>query len=133
MSYDLLRSLGVVSNMTDEDLFGKQGPEHKVVNAIRHSDDIKKKTKGIYVTIQPQKHYLNVYINNVVEIDKLRYLFKLIWGDNKITHHDIDKICTFCEEIASTRSAYLFDLNSHLFHKPEFDNYMRDALITLYQ
>jgi len=132
-SYGLLRSLKIVSDMTDEDLFGRKGPEHKVVNMVRHSDDIKKKTKGIYVTIQPQKHYLNIYLNNKIDMEKLKKMFKMVLENIKITSLSIDKICKFCDEIASTKASYLFDLNSHIFHKPEFDNYIRDALITLYQ
>lgn len=131
-SYELLRSFGVVSEMNEKDLFGKQGPEHKVVNVIRHSDDIKKKTKGIYITVLPQKHYLNIYINNKINVDNLKFIFKQILGDKKLTHSEIDLMCKFCDEIATSRNVYLFDLKSHIFHKPEFDNFIRDALITLY-
>lgn len=132
-SYELLNQLGVVSEMSDEQIFGKPGNEHKVSNLIRHSDEIPKRTRGIYKTAESrdQKYYLTLFSSGKINTENLKLLCKQVFGERKLSHSEIDMICDFCNEIASTKSMYLFDLKVHVFHKPEFDNIIRDALITL--
>ncbi len=132
-SYELLNKLGIVYEMTDEQIFGKPGNEHKVSNLIRHSDAIPKRTRGIYKTAESrdQKYYLTLFSSGKIDVGNLKLLYRQIFGDKKLTHSEIDLICNFYNEIASTKNMYIFDLHEHIFHKPEYDNVIRDALITL--
>lgn len=130
-SYKLLKDLKVVSEMTDLELFGKRGNEHKVGNFIRHSDGIPKGTKGIFTAAGDNKYYLNLYKDNSINNIGLEYLFKVIFGDIKIPMEEIDNICTFLDKIAATKSIYIFDKNSHKFHHPRYDTIIRDALLKI--
>ncbi len=132
-SYELLNKLGIVYEMTEEQIFGKPGNEHKVSNLIRHSDEIPKRTRGIYKTAESrdQKYYLTLFSSGRIHVENLKLLFRQIFEDKKLTHSEIDLISDFCNEIASAKSMYIFDLHEHIFHKPEYDNVIRDALITL--
>ena len=130
-SYNLLNKLGLVTEMSDEKIFGKPGNEHKVSSVIRNSNDITKSIKGIYITARDQKYYLTLSSSRKINVNNLKFLFKQIIGGKKLSHPEIDMISNFCNEIASTKSLYIFDLKEHIFHKPEFDNIIRDALITL--
>jgi hypothetical protein len=132
-SYALLHELAVVNSMSDEQIFGKPGNEHKVSNLIRHSDAIPKRTKGIYQAAETrdQKYYLSLANAGKIDLDNLRFIFKQIFADRKLSHSEIDIISSFCNDTASSKNVYLFDLKEHIFHAPEYDNVIRDALLTL--
>ena len=63
-------------------------------------------------------------------MDLLRFLFKKILGNHKLTTSNVDKLSNFCNEIATTKNIYIFDIKEHVFHNPEYDNIIKDALIT---
>ncbi len=132
-SYELLHSLGAVGVLSDEELYGKPGNEHKVSNLIRHSDEIGKRTRGIYkvAVTRNQRYYLDLYREGKINTEGLKFLFKQIFGDKKISYAEVDRIYNFCEQIATTKNIYVFDIKEHIFHKPEFDTRVRDALLTL--
>lgn len=132
-TYLLLNSLGAIGKLMENSLFGKPGNEHKVSAMIRHSDAIAKKTKGIYVCAgtRDQKYYLDIYKKEMLSQDSLKFLFRQIFFDRKLTTLEVDNICKFCDEIASSKSIYIFNIENHIFHKPEYDTAIRDALLTL--
>ncbi len=99
-----LQQHGIISaTFSENDIYGKPGNEHPVSHAIRHTDALPKKTTGIYKVIAPQKYYLDVYDTRKekFQIDKLAYLYKLVFG-NKL----IDILEDFVQFVADTYSEY---------------------------
>ena len=132
-SYEMLHSLDIVSNMTAKGLYGKKGNEHKVSNLIRHSDEIPKRTKGIYKTAKSrdQKYYLDLYKDGKINTANLKFLLRQVFGNKKLSHSEIDNLCVFFNDISAAKSIYVFDIKEHKFHNPKYDIIIRDALLTL--
>ena len=131
-TYILLKELGIVKQMMDDLLFGKKGNEHKVSNVYRHTDALPKQTKGFFIAGRNQRYYLDLFNEGKESrLDDIRSLFRLIFGDKHLTVQERDKICSFCEEIATTKNIYIFDVEKHKYHNPKYGFMIRDALLTL--
>jgi len=132
-SYKLLNLLGFIGASSEGSLFGKLGNEHKVSALIRHTDSIAKKTRGIYVCAgtRDQRYYLDIYKDGKLNSDNLKFLFRLIFEGKKFSAIEMDTICKYCDTVASSKSIYIFNIREHIFHKPEYDTSIRDALLTL--
>jgi len=98
-AYDLLRSFKIILKLKKEDLYGKPGNEHKVSNVFRHTDELPKLTGGIYHAMGDQKYYLSLYDGEKVSKEKLRYLFKRLFGDKNYEISELEKINDFCNKI----------------------------------
>jgi hypothetical protein len=106
-------------------VFGKPGNEHPVSNLIRHSEQLQKKTKGIYSTLgSNQRYYLNLY--NEEEKNwksfesNLEYIFKLIFS-KEISFEQYEKILSFMKKNYDKFSLLVYDdLDMHIFSHPKF-------------
>ena len=109
-AFEFLKDNKIISsNYTTEKLYGKLGNEHPVSHAIRHTDTLPKKTLGYYKVIPPQKYYLDLYDcdNKIFYVDRLAYLYYLVFGDSL---KDIKKITLdFVKKQYSEYSIYLFE------------------------
>jgi len=130
-SYEFLREMDIITKLNKDMLFGKKGNEHKVSNVFRHTDSLPKQSKGIFKAIGCQKYYIDLYREGEISIENLRYLFKQIFGEKKLSVIERDNICNFCDQISTSKNIYLFDIECHLFHDPEYDLVIRDALLAL--
>lgn len=131
-SYSILLSLSFVKVLTENELFGKPGNEHKVSALFRHTDKLSKKTRGIYMCAnsRDQKYYLDIYKEGELCQDSLKFIFRQVFSGKNLIAAEVDSICNFCDKTASSKSIYIFNIREHLFHKPEYDTAIRDALLT---
>lgn len=131
--YNFLFSQEIISSLKKDDLFGKKGNEHPVSNLIRHSDALLKKTKGIYRTIYPQKYYLEISKDKILDIHSLGYLFWQIFG-NKFQISKRDDIISYCSKTAYNIIVnHIFDIKMHIYQHPKYDNSIDDAIFEYFQ
>lgn len=131
-SFELLSRNNVVLKLKLEDLFGAQGNEHPVSHLIRHTDALLKRTWGIYKTLGQQKYYLDLFDGDRISEDKLIMLFGLIFG-SAMTIGLKTEVRDFCDKNAyDNRSYVLFDMKTHRFAKPIYDEQIEDALENYY-
>ena len=131
-AFEVLKSFGVVSKLTEDTLFGMQGTEHKVSNVFRHTDSLLRVTKGFFEAPGNQKYYLNLFKPDITNhVEALRKLFKLVFGNTLLSPQDREKIHQLCDEVATTKNIYIFDIAKHKFHNAECSFLIRDALLTL--
>ncbi len=128
-SYEKLKSLNLISKLDQKDLYGKVGTEHPVSNLYRHTDELPKKTRGLFKALGNQKYFLDLFQNSEISKENLDFLFKQIFENKVLSSADIYEIDKFCRDIASTKNIYIFDPREHLFSKPEYDEIIRDLLL----
>lgn len=126
-SFDFLKDNKIISKLKVNELYGKGGNEHPVSHLIRHTDALPKKTKGIYRAPGKQKYYLDVFQNLGLNTLKISYLVKLITND-KNDFVFSNKIISFCNKISFEKCIYVFDLEKHIFNKPEFELQLEGAI-----
>lgn len=128
-SYAKLYEMKQIKKMSDEEIFGKQGNEHKVSHFIRHTDSLPKKTKGVYKAKGKQKYYLDLYSKDSISKESLSYLFNIIFSKTKdIQAENVKEIYDSCLKIAYEEALYIYDIEKHLFTSPEYDDVIRDAI-----
>lgn len=126
--YDFLYSENIISNLKKGDLFGKKGNEHPVSNLIRHSDALPKKTKGIYKTIFPQKYYLKISKDNIINTQSLGFLFWQIFGD-KPQISNMNNIYLYCNKIAYHMIVnQIFYIKTNKYQHPKYDIAIEEAV-----
>jgi len=128
-SFDFLIRNKIINSLKSE-LYrkkGTKGNEHDVSHFFRHSDILPKKTMGLFVAQRPQKYYLEITEKGEVSLEKLSYIFKLVFTD-KLSFGFIKEIKEFCCNIAHEKSLYIFDLDKHIFSHPKYDDVIYDAL-----
>lgn len=131
-SYDILKRHGTVLELKAEKLFGETGNENPVYNILRHSgESCKKKTKGIFKTTGKQQYYLDLYKDNVLSIKDMGFLLWLIYGDHMPIEKK-DEIEDYCLDIMRRKSIYLYDLKTHKFAKPAYDDVIKKAIDEYY-
>lgn len=131
-SYQLLIKYDQIRKLKRDDLFGAQGNEHPVSNLIRHTDALLKKTRGIYKTLgRQQKYYLDIYDGEHLSEEALMTLFGYIFGSTMSIELKYE-LSDFCLSNAYEQSAYLFDLNIHVFANPTYDEQFNEALEKYY-
>lgn len=131
-SYEKLTSLHIISELDKDDLFGKKenkGNEKPVSHLYRHTDELPKKTRGLFKAIGKQKYFLDVSKDSEISKDSLGFLFKQIFESKVLSLTEINEIDTFCQEIAFTKNIYVFDPREHIFSKPEYDEIIRETLL----
>lgn len=127
-SFNLLKEEKLLQKLTLSDLFGKRGNEHPVSNVIRHTDQLLKKTRGIYQTMGNQRYFLNLYPENNFSKNDLIHLFGSVFQD-KLTIEKKDKFIDFLKNTAYNDCMYLYsDLNAQLFLNPAYDSIIDEAL-----
>ncbi len=131
-SYEKLTSLGIISELDKDDLFGKKENkrnEKPVSHLYRHTDELPKKTRGLFKAIGKQKYFLDISKDSEISKESLGFLFKQIFESKVLSLTEINEIDTFCQEIAFTKNIYVFDPREHIFSKPEYDEIIRETLL----
>lgn len=126
-AYDFLDKNRFIDNLGKSDLYGRRGNEHPVSNLIRHAVDLPKKTRGVYKCEGQQRYFLDLYKGSFVEIDKLAYIFFLIFGE-KIEPEIKSEIENFCHKIPYELSIYIFEMGHHKFANPSFDKTISESI-----
>lgn len=126
-AYRLLQRHNVIGSLTEDKIFGAKGNEHPVSNLIRHTDTLKKITQGIFKSVRPQKYYLDLFKDSDISVESLVFLFDLIVKD-KLTFQFVNDLKKFCLESAYKKSAYLYDFSKHTFTRPEYDEFVPEAI-----
>jgi len=131
-SYALLKKLGAVVDLTEDMLFGMKGNEHKVSNVFRHTDGLPKQTMLFFTAPGKQRYFLNLYNETrQASVGDFRNLLRLVFCNKHLTMEERNEIFDFCDEIATTKNIYVFRVETHKFHSPEYSTTFRDALLTL--
>lgn len=131
-SYEKLTSLDIISELEKDDLYGKKenkGNEKPVSHLYRHTDELPKKTRGLFKAIGKQKYFLDISKDSEISKESLGFLFKQIFESKVLSLTEINDIDTFFQEIAFTKNIYVFDPREHIFSKPEYDEIMRETLL----
>lgn len=129
-SKGFLKSMDRVSDFE----FTKPSNEDYVEAIFRRSNDLKKRTRGIYC-FGGKKHWIEIYDENTKEIsqDKLGYLlWKIFGGDLSIEQQD--KITQFCENIQNRYKNYVYNANERqdfVFSTIRYKNIIKDALFEI--
>jgi hypothetical protein len=126
-SYEKMKTLNLISS-TKEKLYENKGNETSLSYLLRRANDLHKKTKGIFVQVGEYKYFLDIASDEGLNMDKLAYLFKLIFTGIELNGQLIDEIYEFFIEIAYKKNNYIFDTTEH-FSKPKFDSVIKEALL----
>lgn len=128
-SYSKLNELKLVKKLSEEQLYGKKGNEHKVSNLIRHTDSLPKKTKATFKAKGKQKYFLDIFFKNSLSKEKLTHIVNIIFNLDKNNSTElVEEINDFCLKIAYEEAPYIYDLENHLFSSPEYDDIVKDAI-----
>jgi hypothetical protein len=127
-SLEKLREVGVIKSLEIDDLMPKKGIEHPASHLIRHTDSLPRKTRAIFTAGGKNNYYLNLYENDQLSMEKLAYLFWLVFGDS-IDSDNIEGISEYCRDVAYNKSIYVFDLDGHKFSTPEYDELVRSSIM----
>lgn len=121
--YEILLEMKEV-NTSDIGIFGKKGNEHPVSNLLRHTDQLPKKTKGIYSTLgNDQKYYLNLYNedeNNFNNFElNLKFIISLIFK-NEFDSNQYKILINFLSNKYNSYFFLFYDPVIHIFKEPRF-------------
>lgn len=131
-TYQLLKSLQLISKLNEDDLYGKKGNEHPVSNLFRHTDELPKLTGGLFKAAGNQKYYLDLYNKDQISHDGIKSLFEKIIGEKKLTFIEMEMLSDFCQKISHEKSIFLFsDIKKHVFSKTKFDDVIKDSLMQI--
>lgn len=125
--YNEMRTLGLIST-TKEKLYENKPNETSISYIFRRVNDLHKKTQGIFVQTGKQKYFLDIYDSTNLDVERLKYLFRLIFSERHFSAEEIDSIYEFMSNIAYKKNGYIFETGEH-FARPVFDNVIREALL----
>lgn len=128
-SFELLKSLRIVSKLDNDELFRAKGNEQSVSNLVRHTDTLPRKTRGLFVAKGRQRYHLNLVEFGALSVDGLSFLFQAIF-EGRLPVEGIDTVFSFCRDVAYGDSIHVFDMASHEFAKPSYDGPIREGLST---
>jgi hypothetical protein len=97
---------------------------------IRHTDQLPRKTRGIYSASKKRenKYFLDVSKEGEIDQDRLSYLVWLVVG-NQLKPEGIEEFNEFCASVAYDHSVRLFEHEKHIFASPRFDEVLRNTII----
>lgn len=126
-AYELLRALGLISNLEREKLLKTEGNEHPVSHLIRHTDALPRKTKGLYTAPGKQRYYLDLSDEREIPMDKVAFMFRLVF-EGHLDLDGMDRVLKFCNKVAYDDAILVFELASHIFSNPSFDEVVKEGL-----
>jgi hypothetical protein len=116
---------------TDEELFPEDVMyEDPASHFIRHSDQLPRKTKAIYMSSKKRdnKYFLQISKDGKIDADKLAYLIWLVLNDH-LDPDNVEDFYAFCTSIAYDYCVRLFEHGKHVFASPHYDEILRNAII----
>ena len=128
-SFVLLNKYEVTKTIkSKEKIWGQSKTLGPVINLIVHTDSLPKKIKGIFKSKKGRlSYYLDLSKDKKIDTKSLGYLIWLIFGDN-ITGEIEEDIIEFCYNSNSEFGTKLYDKDSLIFTKTEYDDVVREAL-----
>jgi hypothetical protein len=112
-----------------EKIFPTKGSEHPVQYLMRRRNDLPIKTNQLFCFIGNSKYYLNLWQNDRLELNSLKYLFKLIF--NEISDFETAlNIANFCIDIANDNAKFV--ITSYHFIDPKYDEIIRNVIKEIY-
>ena len=127
-SYDLLKEMQFIKKEKRSTFSDNTGNEHVVVYRFRHNNKMPQKTQSVYRYTHDCEYYLDLYSGGTFSQDKLSYIFWKIFGGN-LANPWIEKVQSYCNDVASKEKIFLFDVSKHVFGKPSYDRTLKDCLI----
>jgi len=128
MSFNILKELNLISKIDLESFYGKIGNDDPITHVMERMNDLPKKTKGLYKPIGDRKYCIKLPEDKKEFGEDLKFLFKKILGDKKLSNENIEKLNNFCIKIAREKEVHIFDPKKHKFHF-EYDKIIREALL----
>jgi len=128
-TFDLLLEYNLFKNYKKRsNLLGNSKTLHPVINLIVHSEDLPKKTRGIFKAVpHVTKYYLDLYKNNEINTKGLGFLLWLIFQD-KIDIELEDRILNYCYECNLEYGTKIYKHESLIFTKAEYDDVLKEAM-----
>jgi hypothetical protein len=129
-SKEFLIEMGAISNFE----FTKPSNEDSVEAIFRRSNELKKRTRGIYC-FGGKKHWIDIYNEETEEIsfERLSYLlWKIFGGETTIEEQDI--INTFCDNILNKYKNYVYnpeERQGFVFSNIRYKNIIRESLFKI--
>lgn len=125
-----LREMGSIS-ASDSEMFPEEVKyEDAASHFIRHTDQLPRKTRGIYCASKKRdnRYFLDVFKEGEIDQDRLSYLVWLTVGD-QLKPEKIEEFNEFCASVAYDNSVRLFEHEKHIFASPRFDEVLRSSII----
>lgn len=130
-SYELLYELNLINEMNEKALYGKRGNEHIVSHLIRHTDQLPKKTKSLFIAPGDQKYYLSLSKNGNLSEKKLVFLLKEIFEKRDFLDiEECEKIMDYCNKIVYDEGIHIYDNISESFATPMYDDCIYNSIIS---
>ncbi len=126
-AYELLRSRGLISDLEREKLLKTDGNEHAVSHLVRHTDALPRKTKGLYTAPGKQRYYLDLYDEKEIPVDRIALMFRLVF-EGDLDLDGMDQVLKLCNTVAYDDAILVFELGSHVFSNPSFDEVVKEGL-----
>lgn len=124
-----LHSLGVISRLTQEDLYSNPN-ERPVSNLFRRMNDLPKKTKSLYTPEGNQEYYLDISKENKISTDKLKFIFGLIFKGKDLSASELHEVYDFSCSVAHEKGVFLIPVEKYIFSRPEFDDLLWKVLFS---
>jgi hypothetical protein len=123
-----LVELAVITESDKKTLYSRAKYEEPVPSLFTRLPKLRQYTKMIYNCPGNLQYWLEMPDSDDIFIEKLAFLFSLIFKD-KLTYDNLDGIYEFCCEISYNMSGYVFNPETHKFSTPKYDKLLKDALI----
>lgn len=129
-SKNLLMNMGKIKNFE----FTKPSNEDPIEAIFRRSNELKKRTRGIYC-FGGKKHWIDVYDENSqkISLDKLGYLLWKIFG-GEIPIEEQNEINVFCDNVLNKYKNYVYSADERggfVFSNISYKNVIKDALFQI--
>jgi len=113
-----------------ENFINKNGSEHPVQTLMRHLNDLHIKSGRIYDSSKNNSTYiLNIFEGNKLHIDRLKYIFKLVFPNISNYQTALD-IANFCIEIANNNAKYV--ITDFQFIDYKHDEIIKEIITEIY-
>ena len=96
---------------------------------IRHTDALPKKVNRIFKAPGDQKYYLDIMEEGELNLEKLVYLFKKVFGE-VMDLSNVDEIVEHCKLVFVENANFLYKQGSEFTH-PKYDMYLKEAAETV--
>lgn len=124
--YDFMKQAGLITSDTVAETFGNSGVDHPVVNLFRHTDEVKRATRRLFVAVGDSAYCLDLVDGGKINLEKLAWLIWLIFRD-QLSPELFNKFRSLSRKLAYDNAIHLYDDLSLSFASPGYDVVLSDA------
>lgn len=127
-SFQKLSELGVIKESQKKwevTLHKRKGTDPPLSHLFQHTDALTRKVNTIFKAPGDRKYYLHVMDGGEVDLEKLSYLFKKVFGEI-MDLSNVDEIVDHCKDVFVRNSNVLYKDGSKFSH-PRYDLSVKEA------